>query len=120
MGHDNLVIQGAGDRRKRAEEALTGASRTRVAALLDTCDLSKQLRYAVRAEKVAKGGQAEAIRLKCAECCCWNAAEVEQCPITGCALHGFRSKNEKRRQREGVVQDRVQKSNDSTGDSTGG
>ena len=99
MAHENLVIQSAGDRRKRGTEALTGASGTRVAALLETCERSAQWRYAVRAEKVANGSQAEAIRLKCLECCCWNTAEVEKCALVGCALHGFRSRNEKRRRR---------------------
>ena len=101
MGNSNLVNQGSVDRRKLGTIALTGASRTRVAALLETCNDSTKWVHAVRAEKVAKGSQAEAIRLKCLDCCCWSSSEVEQCPITGCALHGFRSKNEKRRQREG-------------------
>jgi len=95
----NLVAQAAGDRRKRGEEALTGASGTKVAALLETCPSVARWSYAVRAEKVAKGSQAEAIRLKCAECCCWNAAEVERCQIVGCALHDFRSSHAKRRRR---------------------
>lgn len=97
----NLVAQAAGDRRKLGTAALTGASGTRVAALLATCPPAAQWRHAVRAEKVAKGSQAEAIRLKCLECCCFNAAEVEKCPIEGCALHEFRSRHAKRRRREG-------------------
>ena len=97
----NLVAQSAGDRRKLATAALAGTSGTRVAALLHTCTPSTKWIYAVRAEKVAKGSQSEAIRLKCAECCCWNAAEVERCPIEGCALHEFRSSHAKRRRREG-------------------
>ena len=101
MGNaSNLVAQVAGDRRKLAAAALTGPSGTRVAALLETCPAEAGWSYAVRAEKVAKGSQAEAIRLKCLECCCWNGAEVEKCPIEGCALHEFRSRNAKRRRRE--------------------
>ena len=95
----NLVAQAAGDRRKLAKAALTGSSCTRVAALLETCPSGAQWQYAVRAEKVAKGSQSEAVRLKCLECCCFNAAEVEKCPIVGCALYEFRNSHAKRRRR---------------------
>ena len=113
----NLVTQSAGDRRKLGESALAGPSGTRVAALLHTCPSQAKWIYAVRAEKVANGSQAEAIRLKCLECCCFNAAEVEKCPIEGCALHDFRSAHAKRRRRGQVA---VQESHDSTGDPTEG
>ena len=33
----------------------------------------------------------EAIQLKCLECCFNNEDEVDQCEITSCPLHGFRS-----------------------------
>lgn len=32
----------------------------------------------------------KAIRAKCLDCCCGNAAEVKLCPITECALYPFR------------------------------
>ena len=32
-----------------------------------------------------------AIRAKCIECCCGNAAEVRRCEIADCALHPYRS-----------------------------
>ena len=32
----------------------------------------------------------KAIRAKCIECCCGNAAEVKRCPILDCSLHDFR------------------------------
>ena len=32
----------------------------------------------------------KAIRLKCLDCCCDNAAEVRRCHIEDCALHVFR------------------------------
>lgn len=31
-----------------------------------------------------------AIRNKCLDCCCWNAAEVTRCELTKCALHPYR------------------------------
>ena len=31
-----------------------------------------------------------AIRNRCLDCCCWQAAEVRECPATDCALHPYR------------------------------
>lgn len=35
----------------------------------------------------------KAIRLKCLDCCCWNAAEVRRCPVEECPLWGYRCAN---------------------------
>lgn len=35
-------------------------------------------------------GRAKAIRMKCLDCCCGQAAEVRKCPSTLCALWRFR------------------------------
>lgn len=32
----------------------------------------------------------KAIRAKCLDCCCGNAAEVRRCPAVNCPLHDFR------------------------------
>ena len=32
----------------------------------------------------------KAIRQKCLDCCCGNAAEVRRCPAVNCPLHDFR------------------------------
>lgn len=32
----------------------------------------------------------KAIRLKCLDCCCGNANEVEMCPCTDCSLYQYR------------------------------
>ena len=32
----------------------------------------------------------KAIRLKCLDCCNWQASEVKLCPIDGCPIHAFR------------------------------
>lgn len=32
----------------------------------------------------------KAIRAKCLDCCCDNAAEVERCPCVKCSLYPFR------------------------------
>jgi hypothetical protein len=32
----------------------------------------------------------QAIRAKCADCCCWNLAEVAKCPAKTCVLWIFR------------------------------
>ena len=72
---------------------------TKVAAMLENCPNPDK--YRLMAERAAGMSFTSAIRLKCLECCCFNAAEVEKCPIEGCALHGFRSRHAKRRRREG-------------------
>lgn len=38
-------------------------------------------------ERVTRG---KAIRLKCLDCCCGNAAEVRLCPLRRCPLWRFR------------------------------
>lgn len=35
-------------------------------------------------------GRAKAIRLKCLDCCCGQAAEVRKCPATNCPLWRYR------------------------------
>ncbi len=35
-------------------------------------------------------GRAKAIRLKCLDCCCGQAAEVRKCPAEDCPLWRFR------------------------------
>lgn len=35
-------------------------------------------------------GRAKAIRLKCLDCCCGQAAEVRKCPAVDCPLWRFR------------------------------
>lgn len=43
----------------------------------------------------------QAIRAKCLDCCCNNAAEVAQCPCTNCTLYPFRfGKNPYNKKRE--------------------
>lgn len=32
----------------------------------------------------------KAIRLKCLDCCCGSAYEVEMCPVKGCPLYEYR------------------------------
>lgn len=39
------------------------------------------------AERVSRS---KAIRLKCLDCCCGQAAEVRKCPATSCPLWRFR------------------------------
>lgn len=73
----------------------------KVAAMLETCPEVAKAKYQRMAEKAVCGSFASAVRLKCMECCCFVPSEVEQCAITGCALHGFRSSHAKRRRREG-------------------
>lgn len=42
-----------------------------------------------------------AIRAKCLDCCCDNAAEVERCPCVKCSLYPFRfGKNPYNKKRE--------------------
>lgn len=35
-------------------------------------------------------GRKQAIRMKCLDCCCGNAAEVRRCPAEKCPLWEFR------------------------------
>lgn len=43
----------------------------------------------------------KAIRAKCLDCCCGQANEVKECPITDCPLHAFRfGKNPYRKKRQ--------------------
>lgn len=42
------------------------------------------------AKKKRQVSPERAIRLKCLECCCGQAIEVEQCGLTGCPLYDFR------------------------------
>ena len=43
----------------------------------------------------------KAIRAKCLDCCCDNAAEVERCPCVKCSLYPFRfGKNPYNKKRE--------------------
>lgn len=40
--------------------------------------------------------RAKAIRLKCLDCCCYQSAEVRQCPSTECPLWRYRMGKEER------------------------
>lgn len=83
---DSEPVTRAGDSpsEKRGDAPSPGAS------LLETCPEPLRERYRRRAERAASGQRAEAIRLKCLECVCWNQAEVRRCHITSCALWPFR------------------------------
>lgn len=111
---EELILAGLA-RQIVEENEMKDETGSRVAAMLETCPEASKAKYTRMAEKAAGRSYASAVRLKCMECCCWSPSEVEQCAITGCALHGFRSSHAKRRRRGAV-----QESNDSTGDSTGG
>ena len=53
---------------------------------------------------------AKAIRAKCIDCCCGNAAEVRACEITDCALHPFRfGKNPYHKKRELTEEEKQQR-----------
>ena len=60
------------------------------ASYLENCPEVLKERYRKRAERAARGQRAEAIRLKCLDCVCWNQGEVRRCEITSCSLHPFR------------------------------
>lgn len=60
------------------------------AGYLETCPEAKRARFRNGAEKAARGSRANAIKLKCLDCCCWNYAEVRRCEIRGCPLWPFR------------------------------
>ncbi len=47
-----------------------------------------------------KGSRKRAIRLKCLDCCCGNAAEVRLCPIQTCPLWRFRMGTESKGKKE--------------------
>ena len=48
-------------------------------------------KYHAMVEKAASGRSRKwAIRLKCLDCCCWQAAEVRRCHIDDCALWPYR------------------------------
>lgn len=50
----------------------------------------------------------KAIRAKCLDCCCGQANEVKECPITDCPLHAFRyGKNPYRTKREMTDEQRM-------------
>ena len=56
---------------------------------LATCPEGMRGRY----EGMARSpGLAAIVRLKCLECCAWNAAEVSKCEIRSCALWKRRAK----------------------------
>ena len=91
---EELILAGLA-RQIYEENEMNDETGTRVAAMLETCPTPSK--YRPMAERAAGRSAAAAIRLKCLDCCCFNASEVEQCPIVGCALHGFRSRHAKRR-----------------------
>ena len=47
-----------------------------------------------------KGSRKRAIRLKCLDCCCGNAAEVRLCTIQKCPLWRFRMGTESKGKKE--------------------
>ena len=62
----------------------------------------------------------KAIRAKCLDCCCGNAAEVERCPCGDCSLFPFRfGKNPYNKKREyteeykAVLRERMKKLSES-------
>jgi hypothetical protein len=64
--------------------------------VLETCPTEKRAGLAKMAARVAdpdtKSGRPSkpaAIRLKCLECCAWQANEVRNCQIFNCALWGL-------------------------------
>jgi hypothetical protein len=40
--------------------------------------------------KARKGNVKALVGLKCAECTCWQTAEIKNCEMTGCPLHAVR------------------------------
>lgn len=38
-------------------------------------------------EKAAKGNVRASVKLKCLECCCWQASEAAKCTVYGCPLY---------------------------------
>lgn len=56
--------------------------------VLETCPESSRSVYRGMAGRIGRSKKA-AIRLKCLECCAWQAAEVKRCQIVNCALWGL-------------------------------
>lgn len=54
-----------------------------------------------------KGSRKRAIRLKCLDCCCGNAAEVRLCPIQACPLWRFRMGTESKDKKEAFSGEKV-------------
>ena len=52
-----------------------------------------------------KGSRKRAIRLKCLDCCCGNAAEVRLCTIQKCPLWRFRMGTESKGKKAASVQE---------------
>jgi hypothetical protein len=63
--------------------------------LLATCPQEKRDRFKIRASR-ALTSKVTAIRIKCLECCAWNAVEVSKCQIIECALWGMGGQKKKR------------------------
>jgi hypothetical protein len=42
------------------------------------------------AEKARRGSLRALVALKCADCSCWDRAEIRECTLTACPLHPFR------------------------------
>lgn len=78
---------GAVEAEKISQDGLEPALRSRDA--LATCPTERRGRYAAAAGR-ADRQRAEAIKLKCLDCCCWQEAEVRRCDIRDCALWPLR------------------------------
>lgn len=56
--------------------------------------------------------RSKAIRLKCLDCCCGQAAEVRKCPATDCPLWRYRMGREIREDGTEVIEENVELYND--------
>lgn len=53
---------------------------------LGTCPPERRRNYEKMAARATSGSFPAILRLKCLECCAWDASEVGRCEIRGCAL----------------------------------
>ena len=64
--------------------------------VLATCPTDQREKHVKRAGLVHAGrSKVAAIRLKCLECCAWQASEARRCQIKDCALWGLGGQREK-------------------------
>jgi hypothetical protein len=73
------------NRRRRAEQAAAS-----VDALLADSDGPVPAWAQALAARARRGNVTALAHLKCAECSCWQRAEIAACPVTACPLHAVR------------------------------